>query len=163
MGLDMYLHKETYVGAQYEHRDVQGTIDLTCKGDNDERQKIDIVFHKVVSITEHVLYWRKANHIHKWFVDNVQNGKDDCEEYHVFRSALEELFQVCDELLRASEGDERNNLAMKLLPPQLGFFFGTYVIDEWYWNEVIKTHECLKAILDEPYDINISYKYQASW
>jgi hypothetical protein len=163
MGLDMYLHKETYVGAQHEYRDVQGTINLTCKGDNDEREKIDIVFHKVVSITEHVLYWRKANHIHKWFVDNVQNGKDDCEEYHVFRSTLEELFQVCDELLRVPEGDERNNLAMKLLPPQQGFFFGTYDINEWYWNEVIKTHECLKAILDEPYNINISYKYQSSW
>ena len=22
--------------------------------------------------------WRKANAIHKWFVDNVQDGVDDC-------------------------------------------------------------------------------------
>jgi hypothetical protein len=163
MGLDMYLYKEIYVGAQHEYRDVQGTVDLTCKGDNDERQKIDIVMHKIVSITEHVLYWRKANHIHKWFVDNVQRGNDNCEEYYVSYSSLEELFQICDELLRTPEGEERNNLAMKLLPPQVGFFFGTYHLDEYYWNEVMKTHECLKAILDEPCDINISYKYQSSW
>ena len=23
-------------------------------------------------------YWRKANQIHAWFVDNVQQGNDDC-------------------------------------------------------------------------------------
>ena len=28
-------------------------------------------------------YWRKANHIHKWIVDNLQDGKDDCQEHSV--------------------------------------------------------------------------------
>lgn len=30
-------------------------------------------------------YWRKANHIHNWFIKNVQNGKDDCSVYEVSR------------------------------------------------------------------------------
>ena len=31
-------------------------------------------------------YWRKANQIHKWFVDNVQGGIDDCRPYPVSQS-----------------------------------------------------------------------------
>lgn len=159
----MYLYREIYVGANHEYRDVQGTIDLTCKGDNDERQAIEIDLSKVVSITEHVLYWRKANHIHKWFVDNVQGGQDDCNEHFASRSALEELYQICNELLNIPEGAEREKTAMKLLPPQQGFFFGSYDLDEWYWMEVEKTRDGLAKVLDEPMNINISYKYQSSW
>ena len=29
-------------------------------------------------IIEQVGYWRKANQIHNWFVENVQDGEDDC-------------------------------------------------------------------------------------
>lgn len=29
------------------------------------------------SIWQEIGYWRKANHIHKWFVDKVQGGDDD--------------------------------------------------------------------------------------
>lgn len=32
------------------------------------------------SIWKEIGYWRKANHIHKWFVDCVQDGEDDCEK-----------------------------------------------------------------------------------
>ena len=37
---------------------------------------------------EEVGYWRKANQIHKWFVDNVQDGVDDCGEYKVTKEQL---------------------------------------------------------------------------
>ena len=30
-----------------------------------------------------VCEWRKANAIHKWFVDHVQDGEDDCGRYPV--------------------------------------------------------------------------------
>ena len=26
-------------------------------------------------------YWRKSNQIHKWFVDNIQEGVDNCATY----------------------------------------------------------------------------------
>ena len=46
--------------------------------------------------TEHeVMYWRKANAIHKWFVDNVQGGEDDCREYPVSNDQLIELRDTC--------------------------------------------------------------------
>lgn len=40
------------------------------------------------SIMTEIAYWRKANHIHKWFVDNVQYGVDDCGTYEVTEADL---------------------------------------------------------------------------
>ena len=39
-------------------------------------------------------YWRKANHIHQWFVENIQDGNDDCREYYVPRERLKELLEI---------------------------------------------------------------------
>ena len=44
-------------------------------------------------------YWRKANAIHKWFVDNVQNGVDDCGEYKVTKEQLIQLHNACNDVL----------------------------------------------------------------
>ena len=48
------------------------------------------------SIMKQVGYWRKANEIHNWFVENVQDGEDDCE-YHneCTRKILEDLLHTC--------------------------------------------------------------------
>jgi hypothetical protein len=51
--------------------------------------KFELVESEVI---EEVMYWRKANQIHKWFVDNVQDGVDDCKEYWVSEEKLQELF-----------------------------------------------------------------------
>ena len=61
MGLDMYLYKKTYIGANYDHRKVKGEINLTY-GDNNNPFKINI--DRVSEISEQVAYWRKANQIH---------------------------------------------------------------------------------------------------
>ncbi len=45
--------------------------------------------NKVTYIIEDCGYWRKANGIHAWFVQNVQEGEDDCKEYYVSQSKLE--------------------------------------------------------------------------
>jgi hypothetical protein len=44
-------------------------------------------------------YWRKANAIHNWFVQNVQNGVDDCDIYLVTREQLEQLKEACEMVL----------------------------------------------------------------
>src|ERR1700680_333929 len=92
MGLDMYLTKKTYVGANWEHRNVEGKIIITKSKDN---EPIKINFKRVSYIEEGVGYWRKANQIHKWFVDNVQDGTDDCGTYSVSDEKLQELLSVC--------------------------------------------------------------------
>lgn len=55
-------------------------------------------------IIEEVGYWRKANQIHNWFVENVQDGIDDCS-YHneVTKEILEELLDICQRVLDGCE------------------------------------------------------------
>lgn len=36
-------------------------------------------------------YWRSNRALHRWFVENVQNGVDDCSSYWVQRSQLHDF------------------------------------------------------------------------
>ena len=62
MGLDMYLTREAYIGAEFSHRQIDGTIFITKEG-----ARVPINFNQISEIIESVAYWRKANAIHKWF------------------------------------------------------------------------------------------------
>jgi len=88
------------------------------------------------------IYWRKANAIHQWFVENVQYGEDDCHIYEVDVDQLKELLAVCEEVLA-----DRSK-AEELLPTQAGFFFGSLEYDEWYWDDVKQTAAGIRAILE---------------
>jgi hypothetical protein len=102
-------------------------------------------------------YWRKANAIHKWFVDNVQNGVDDCGDYKVTKEQLIQLRNTCNDVLRDV------NLAPELLPTQSGFFFGNTNYDEWYFNDLEDTKRILDEIIEtKPYCLDELY-YSSSW
>src|SRR5690606_27196657 len=64
-----------------------------------------------------VAYWRKANHIHNWFVENVQGGVDNCEPFEVTKDKLQELLNLCQ--LVYTNKDK----AKELMPTSGGFFF----------------------------------------
>ena len=51
---------------------------------------------------ENVGYWRKANEIHYWFVQNVQGGEDDCGNYEVSQSKLIELREICQKVINTA-------------------------------------------------------------
>ena len=110
------------------------------------------------SISDQVGYWRKANAIHSWFVDNVQDGEDDCE-YHrpVTKDDLEILFELCREVLID------HSKANELLPYRQGFFFGSYEYDEWYFKDIQHTADLCKELIDtfdfDHYDLY----YRSSW
>lgn len=109
-------------------------------------------------ITEEVGYWRKENAIHKWFVENVQNGVDDCY-YHteVTREHLDELRDVCHQVLCNPD------LASSLLSTQGGFFFGDTVYDEYYFNGLRNTINIIDKILETTdFDTQMIY-YRSSW
>jgi hypothetical protein len=106
-------------------------------------------------VSINVMYWRKANQIHEWFVDNVQDGKDECQRSFVEREKLETLLALCEEALK-----EKNH---KLLPPCSGFFFGGTEIDESYWQEIKDTAERLRFLLENPALQGWDFYYQASW
>jgi len=48
-----------------------------------------------MNVTATAVYWRKANAIHKWFVDNLADGVDDCRPLWVSTDHLKELFLTC--------------------------------------------------------------------
>jgi hypothetical protein len=151
MGLDMYLTARRYVS---EHTD---------KELFDELQKVDVPNKgpmEVKGIEFEAMYWRKANAIHKWFVDNVQKGVDDCDSYYVEKDKLEDLIEVCRQIL------ENRSKAQELLPAQNGFFFGSADYDEYYFEYVQRTHDRLQEVIkavksDDGW--NWSFFYQSSW
>lgn len=164
MGLDMYLTKKTFIGANYEHRGVSGKIDLTIKD-----SPVNINFNRVSYISENVGYWRKANQIHNWFVYNVQNGEDDCREYMVSRQDFENLLETINLVLNAKGTLEESSLIKEHLSPTEGFFFGSTQIDEWYWEDLETTKQIVSDVLAEmdedgknP-DSWVDYYYTSSW
>ena len=147
MGLDMYLNKKTYIGANFSFNNVTGTLAL--KRDD---VPIDINLNKLKYVLEEQAYWRKANAIHKWFVDNVQGGVDDCRVYEVYGEKLLELVKLCKEILAD------HSKAEDLLPPCSGFFFGGTEYDEYYF-------ECLEDTIEQLANVEADcyYEYDSSW
>lgn len=104
-------------------------------------------------VIEEVAYWRKENHIHKWFVDNVQSGKDDCGEYPVSVKQLEALYSLCRAVVdKAAPTD--------VLPTMAGFFFGRTDYDDSYFDGCQQTIDQIGPLLTD--DQNTFY-YSSSW
>ena len=154
MGLDMYLSKRTYV-KNWEHMgpDRQNKITLTTGG----KDNASVKTNRVSDIIEEVMYWRKANAIHSWFVENVQEGVDDCKEYWVGVEKLQELIDLCSKVVETKD--------TSLLPPQTGFFFGSQEVDDWYFIELADTIKALTEDLEHHRNTNAKgdYYYQSSW
>lgn len=112
---------------------------------------------KVDEVIVEAVYWRKDNHIHNWFVNNCQNGVDDCERYRVTKEQLEELVRVCKLVL----GD--HSKANELLPTQRGFFFGSTDYDEFYYDSLEYTVEEIEKLLKEDEGCEVDYYYRSSW
>lgn len=106
--------------------------------------------------------WWKANAIHKWFVDHVQNGEDDCGTYEVSKEQLEQLLADCKKVLLAYKG-RKNKVIEDILPTQSGFFFGSTEYDEGYVFDIEHTIEILESALGM-FDLETNqFYYQSSW
>jgi hypothetical protein len=156
MGLDMYLTKKIYIGSKYEHRNVEANVDIKVNGN-----VININPKKISYILEEAAYWRKANHIHLWFVENVQDGEDDCGDYDVSITRLNELVAICEQVLAKKD----NAFSEANLPTQAGFFFGDTEYSEYYYEDVADTIKMLNGAMEgiDENDYNISFEYHSSW
>ena len=103
-----------------------------------------------------VAYWRKANAIHNWLVDAVQNGKDDCNRYPVTREQLKRLIHDCNTVL-----DDPSE-ARVILPTVSGFFFGSTEYDSGYFQDLSDTVNMLEKVLADT-NYGGQFFYQASW
>jgi hypothetical protein len=192
MGLDMYLETEIYISGWKDNSD-------------EEKSKYKAIFDQVglkgpicvdspsLTVAIIVAYWRKANAIHKWFVDNVQDGKDDCQTSYAPKEKLEELLSICKKVqksfklvpARVHNGTRLTNkegrmiterimedgyaiedpsVAMELLPVQNGFFFGKTIYDQYYASYIEDTIKQLEKVLDYIHKDKFStINYRSSW
>lgn len=147
----MDLTKRTWIGNPWKREGDKVKIVI----ENHPEIKVD----RISTINEEVIRWRKANQIHRWFVENVQAGEDDCKDYYVREDQLQNLLNLCKQV------EENHELAKDLLPGQEGFFFGSTEYDEYYFEDIRFTREKLELLLNEPNptEMNIIYYYSSSW
>lgn len=190
MGLDMYLDKCDRRAWGYKDIDID-----KIKTNNPalyEELKPFIVMrgehYRWESFFAEVGYWRKANAIHKWFVENVQNDFDDCDYHEVSQEQLKELLDICIKVRDCSQikkGQIKNGETLKngkwcpimeegeyivnpevaeeLLPTTDGFFFGSTDYDQWYIEDIIDTIDILtKALETTDFDREMIV-YSSSW
>lgn len=195
MGLDMYLYKINNHAIKYKDHD--DDID-EIKEKNPKlyaEMKPYIVTQGSAdtftweSLFEKIGYWRKANQIHNWFVENAQGGDDDCGYYEIFCEQLEELLDICKEILtktvliiaqvhsgintdangktkkvfNAGKKILNPEVPSRLLPTQGGFFFGDTDYNEYYIDDITETVEILEKVLAETDFSTHSVFYSSSW
>ena len=173
MGLDMYLRQSEYYSG-YSFRPLE------------EREKFNRLAECVkavptaeapgIYVDTTVTYWRKANAIHGWFVRELANGVDECQEIQVAREQLQSLVAQCKAVKatmdRAKEASGKLTIPEEdnPLPPTSGFFFGDTSDPDYYYEDLVDTIKKLETVLentvpqpgDEPWDVP-TFIYQASW
>ena len=177
----MYLSKKTYV-KQWSHisPDEQFNVSVTRGG----KPYSGINPNRVSYVTEELMYWRKANQIHGWFVQNTEELEAD-RKYYVTKVDLEVLLETCKKVLELlatapktttqvvggwKNGEQYmvdvevydNDILQDILPPTQGFFFGSDTIDEWYKEQIVETIKFLEEELPTC-DDDADFEYYASW
>lgn len=186
MGLDMYLSKHTYV-RRWNHESTDERYAVAVKRGGKPVRSIKP--ERVSYVVEEVVYWRKANAIHAWFVRNGADGIDNCQDVEVSREQLQTLLDLVTTVLAASklapakikngyritaDGNEEPimedgqtiadpRVAMELLPTESGFFFGSTDYDEYYIEDLRHTKEALTEALRDPSEELHHFVYRASW
>ena len=158
MGLDMYMkirkseYKAAFRGDQLSY---PAELDQAFEGNYPG------TLSKSVCITTdyEVGYWRKANAIHKWFVDNCAEGVDDCREMEVSVEQLKELYSLCLQVMVDI------TQAPELLPTCEGFFFGSEEYDDDYRVDIEYTVDLLQKMIPflEKHRNDYTAVYHASW
>lgn len=102
-----------------------------------------------------LVYWRKANAIHKFFTD-IDEQYESCEIIEVTKDMLGMLLDRCTEVLA------NRDRASELLPTTSGFFFGGTEYDDWYFNKLKDTIKDITPILSDG-DIKDGDLYYYGW
>jgi hypothetical protein len=147
MGLDMYLNARRFLWSAED-----SLVDRLSS----EFPELDGA--KIKQVTAEVGYWRKANAVHKWFVDNVQKGVDDCGTYEVSTEQLKELLDIINQVL------SNKKKASVLLPSTSGFFFGNTDYDQYYFEDLEYTKNLIEKLVNDEEKMRGWYlEYTSSW
>ena len=183
MGLDMFLsyrrnldgipetvqramRKQVYIDSRpYTHM-----IQLIIEND-----MLDSVIDRDIKMgkpyEERIMYWREANAIHKFIIDNCANGIDDGTPIQITIDVLKNLFARCETILGSSilksyiadDGSLTDPLAASLLLPlDDGFVFASDY-DKRYVDTLKETVKVLKPIVEHPELYTDPIIYESSW
>jgi hypothetical protein len=164
MGLDMYLSVRKYVSrmdfSDYDKSEgyrntpqFDSLVDALGVSEFIEPQDGTGIYVEIP-----VMYWRKANAIHKWFVDTQADGLDNCQHIDVTTESLKELRDLCEQELYS-----KDDLGLHL-PTESGFFFGSTEYDENYIHDISYTRDRLKQVIKTMEKSGDHFAvYQASW
>jgi hypothetical protein len=165
MGLDMYLkYRQSMSGYDFSGNDPRPYNDTIEAAGLTGISTNDSPFAEVIVTA---IYWRKANAVHAWIVNELADGVDECQEIRVPREKLAELRSLCFDALSIPAGSNLQDHAASVLPPASGFFFGSTEIDDWYVKDLEHTMSEIDRVLsllpEEGEGWDWSLVYQASW
>ena len=215
MGLDMFIYKTKRINSfsavdyYYADKAFEYYYEKECAKSNKEKftstltdwnipetmtkEKINPLqntFSKYSTIFKTVASWSKANQIHNWFVENLQNGIDDCSYYFITEGDLLDLKEICKKVLALNpyELDKDSYLLYysadalidnkiitkehyakletelkEILPTKGGFFYGPIDYALSYFQNVKDTLEFVTEILDNTDFDKEVYLYHSSW
>lgn len=146
MGLDQYLY---------------GTIELD-KWVRDEISDTISRYYDLNTTTwkidSELGYWRKANHIHQFFENELEGDVNDCNKHYFDVDLLTKLREICESIM------EDKSKAELLLPTQDGFFFGSLEYDDYYYETTEYTIRLIQKLEEAYEEGKISgFAYEASW
>ena len=161
------------------------------------KEKKENIKTKGNKVIEHNIDWdnevgylRKANQIHNWLVETIQDGNDNCGYYVFEKRHIYHLKLLIDIVLKESvlikdkiksgqvynkengEGEDvlvdgetivNTKWAEKLLPTQSGFFFGNTEYNQWYIQDLKLTKDILENILETTDFEKEVIIYTSSW
>ena len=134
----MYLSKKTYV-KQWSHNKPEDQYEVSVKKGGVTYPNIRT--ERVSYVTEELMYWRKANQIHGWFVNNCEEDIPDVK-YSLGREQLVELVDICKKVL------EILNTATKLTKQVVGGWRNgeDYMVDVEVYDNIEDAILCEKRI-----------------
>lgn len=161
MGLDMYLEARKYVSKNDWTAKADENGDLPTNAEYNEIAKFfpagadEYGSHSGAEAKITVAYWRKANAIHNWFVNECGGGVDECQPIGVPHNKLRELRATVEHTIETKDP--------KHLATASGFFFGSTDYDEYYWGDLERTLKILDKVIPLAEEEDWSLIYQASW
>jgi hypothetical protein len=190
MGLDMYAARKVDVKQwDFESPEERYTVQIARGG----KPVRGIQSDRISVVEEEVMYWRKANHIHNWFVQNVMWREDpnDGRQYFVGCDQIRDLLRTCNKVIKASklvDGEVHTGnmwvpgkpgpvelrepgkvikdptVARQLLPTRPGPFFGNTEYNEFYLSQVVATRDWASRVLKDCKDgVPGDIYYSSSW
>lgn len=160
MGLDMHIVAKRYIHLTNDN-DLANRIGKIIGSFSDQH-----LGNRIIGLVFEIGYWRKANAIHRYFVNEFANGVDECQPIEVSRQGLDKLRDLCRAILVATNDGKNPEKGSDVLPTQEGFFFGSTEYDEGYIDDVKDTIGIIDKALSNPLfkdDGSVSFIYQASW